>query len=146
MRVSKIAATVTMCTTLIGCMYADIHSDHQGSRTKLIKAENQHDSHLATDMQSMFRSATALMSLETDGGITEEERLSRIMRELDNLDDTARILKNGREITNYSLTSLYMGSFLHDVQMAKEFATLSPPDFEPAYGLIRSCQYCHDNK
>lgn len=146
MKAHRILTTVIMCTTLISCMYADLRSDEPRSRTKLMNADHHHEGHLSTDMQSMFRSAMALMTLETDGGITEEERLSRIMRELNNLDDTARILRDGKEITQYSLASPYMGSFIHDVRMAKEFAALSPPDFVPAYGLIRSCQYCHENK
>ena len=105
-----------------------------------------HSGQLADDMRSMMQGVTNLMSIETDKSISDTHRHLRIMRELAMLENAAKVIKDGTEISGYSSTNPYMGAFLHDIQMAKEFAELTPPDYQPATSLIKSCVYCHQNR
>lgn len=105
-----------------------------------------HSGQLADDMRSMMQGVTNLMTIETDKTISDTRRHVRIIRELAMLENAAKVIKDGTEISGYSTTNPYMGSFLHDIQMAKEFAELTPPDYQPATSLIKSCVYCHKNR
>ncbi len=104
-----------------------------------------HNSLLNEDMRYMLTSIRNLMLLSIDTGLTDSERQDRVLRELDLLNSTARILKDGEELYGYSVADPYLGSFIHDISMAKEFALQSPPDYEPAIGLRKSCLMCHEN-
>lgn len=106
---------------------------------------NPHDNQLRKDMLSMSASVLKLFALDNMDNIDDAERQRQILQELDKLEKTARILVNDVEIKNYSIRSPFMGSFLHDVGMAREFALMDPPDFRPSTGLIKSCLLCHEN-
>ncbi len=102
-----------------------------------------HSGQLADDMNSMMQGVTNLITLETDESISDTRRHVRIMRELKMLENAAKVIKDGTEISGYTTTNPYMGAFLHDIQMAKEFACFTPPDYQPAASLIKSCVHCH---
>lgn len=108
-------------------------------------AELNHSSLLKQDMRFMYSSLLTLFSLASDTSVSDSARLNQVLKELDILDVTARVIKNGEELYGYSVADPYLGSFLHDVSMAREFAQLTPPDYGPATGLIRSCLVCHED-
>ncbi len=105
--------------------------------------DSYHEHLLREDMHSMANSVRMLLALNHMNEINIEERKKRVLRQLLILEGTARIIDEDAEIYNYSVKNLYMGSFLHDVDMAREFALMDPPDFEPSAGLIKSCLLCH---
>jgi len=91
----------------------------------------------------MANSVRMLLALNHMEELEIAERKKRVLHQLDILEGTARILDENAEIYDYSVRSPYMGAFLHDVGIAREFALLDPPDFEPSAGLIKSCLFCH---
>lgn len=105
--------------------------------------DNPHENQLRTDMLAMSGSVLKLFAFDNMTNLDDAERQKRILQELDKLEKTARILINDVEIKNYSIRSPFMGSFLHDVGMAREFALMDPPDYRPSTGLIKSCLLCH---
>lgn len=104
-----------------------------------------HEYLLLQDMYSMSASVISLFALQSLDQIDEEERQKRILAELDKLEEIARLQIDNVEVLNYSVVSPYLGSFLHDVGMAREFALMDPPNFKPATGLIESCLLCHEH-
>ena len=104
-----------------------------------------HEHLLLKDMYAMSSSVITLFALDNLHIVDNGELQKRVLRELDNLENIAKILSNNSEIHNYSIRGPYMGSFLHDVGMAREFALMDPPDFKPSTGLIKSCLLCHDS-
>jgi len=107
--------------------------------------DSYHERMLKDDMRAMARSVRRLLVLETDGVLPADERHTRVMRELEILEGIGEVINEDSEIYNYSVSSPYMGSFLHDVSMAREFAEGEPPDYQPATGLVKSCMFCHQN-
>jgi len=107
--------------------------------------QNHHEHLLLKDMYTMSSSVITLFALDNMEGIDAAERQKRVLGELDKLEQVARILVNNVEIHNYSVRGPFMGSFLHDVGMAREFALMDPPNFKPSTGLIKSCLLCHES-
>lgn len=105
-----------------------------------------HRGQLAEDMSLMMQGVTNLMTIEVDSSISDARRHSRIIRELRVLQNAAKVIRDGTEITGYSENNPYMGAFLHDIRMAMEFAEMTPPDYQPATSLIKSCVYCHKHR
>lgn len=105
--------------------------------------DSYHEHLLHEDMHSMANSVRMLLALNHMEELEIAERKKRVLHQLDILEGTARILDENAEIYDYSVRSPYMGAFLHDVGIAREFALLDPPDFEPSAGLIKSCLFCH---
>jgi len=115
----------------------------------LDKVDNRMDSYhermLKDDMRAMARSVRRLLLLASEGLYAADERHERVLRELEILESIAGVINEDSEIYNYSVSSPYMGSLLHDISMAREFAELDPPDYQPATGLVNSCTFCHQN-
>jgi hypothetical protein len=137
-----VALTVTACT---GILEKEPVSGRRLSQQSYYTSDLHHEQYLKEDMRLMNISVKALQTLATDDTIDAEERHARVMRELDTIQSTARIIKDGREIFSYSSISPYMGSFLYDLAVAREHAQRTPPDYQPATWLVKSCLYCHDN-
>jgi len=107
--------------------------------------DSYHERVLRDDMNAMANSVRTLLALNSRDDISSGERKNLVLLQLDNLEGTAIIIDEGAEIFNYSVMSPYMGSFLHDVSVARDFALMDPPDFGPATELIDSCMHCHQN-
>jgi len=127
----------------IGC--AIVTTDPLAPGQIIPEMDSYHERMLKDDMRAMARSVRRLLVLDTQGGISAAERQTRVMRELDQLEGIAAVINQDSEIYNYSVSSPYMGSFLHDITMAREFAEAEPPDYQPATGLVKSCMFCHQN-
>jgi hypothetical protein len=104
-----------------------------------------HQSLLREDMRAMTISVRKLLVLDSQKEVSAKDRHRQVMRELDNLEGIARIIDEDEELVGYSLSRPYLGAFLHDVSMAREFALQDPPDYQPATWLIKSCLFCHKN-
>jgi len=106
----------------------------------IVSRDSYHERMLREDMHAMAASVRVLLAIERKD---VDERRKKVLRELDVLEGTATIINEGAEIFNYSVMSPYMGSFLYDVEIAREFALKNPPNFEPSTELINSCLFCH---
>jgi len=87
----------------------------------------------------------ALAKYFFEKNLDEKQMYKGVHAELDKLERTASRLGGVDTITNYSVINRYMGAFLYDVRLAREFAEREPPNYEPAFRLIRSCQSCHES-
>lgn len=104
-----------------------------------------HEPALQSEMRSMGVSIGALAEYFFEKNIDQEQLYKGVHAELNKLERTASRLGGVDTITNYSVINRYMGAFLYDVRLAREFAEREPPNFEPAFRLIRSCQSCHES-
>ena len=145
------ASTITIALILLlaegcgGILEPGPESGRRHSQQSYYTSDLHHEKYLTEDMQLMDRSVKALQSLAADESVGVSERLARVLRELDTLQATARIIKSGQEIFSYTSVSPYMGSFQYDLSIAREHAQRTPPDFQPAAWLVKSCLFCHDN-
>ena len=107
--------------------------------------------HLINELQlrsEMQRMANRIIVL-TEMSMAEENpgTASRndVLLELNRIQQIARGLRGDEEVTNYSVINRYMGSFLYDVEVAKQFAKRDPPNFVPSNRLVKSCLSCHQS-
>jgi len=75
----------------------------------------------------------------------DEQLYQSVHAELDKIERIASGLGGPDTITNYSVINRYMGAFLYDVTVAREFAERDPPNYVPAFRLLKSCQACHES-
>ena len=145
---------VVSCTTYAERLTADVDGTpgaYAGNAASSVTEENRfdrnnyHQSLLREDMRAMTISVRKLLVLDSQAGISAEERHKQVLRELDKLESIATMIEEDGELTSYSLVSPYIGAFLHDVYLARENAEKSAPDYQPATWLIRSCLSCHQN-
>ena len=74
------------------------------------------------------------------------ERRQQILPMLDRIEIIAATLAGEDEVvTNYSVINHYMGAFLYDVGVARQFAQREPANLIPAGRLIKSCMSCHES-
>jgi len=138
-------AVTILCTGCTGILETGPTSGRRQSQQSYYTSDLHHEQYLKEDMKLMDISVKALQTLSGDDTIEDDERHARVLRELEILDTTARIIQQGQEIFSYTTVSPYMGSFLYDLAVAREHASRSPPDYRPATWLVKSCLYCHDN-
>lgn len=131
------------CTTNADIPAFEQEISSEGDDSGTLERDTYHRALLREDMRAMTISVRKLLVLDAQSEVSEEERHRQVMRELDNLEGTARVVQEDGEISNYSLLNPYLGSFLHDISMAREFALQSPPNYQPATWLIKSCLFCH---
>jgi len=105
-----------------------------------------HEPMLHSSMRAMGLSLGTLAELyyEKDDA-SDEQQAQRVLAELNKIERIASNLGGDDVVTNYSVINRYMGAFLYDVSVAKEFAQREQPNFVPAYRLIKSCQSCHQS-
>lgn len=70
---------------------------------------------------------------------------AQVLAQLDAIEGIARSIDADNAVTNWSVINRYMGAFIYDVLVAREFAADEPPNFVPANRLIRSCLSCHSS-
>ena len=70
---------------------------------------------------------------------------AQVLAQLDTIEGIARGIDADNAITNWSVINRYMGAFIYDVRVAREFAADEPPNYVPANRLIRSCLSCHSS-
>lgn len=96
-------------------------------------------------MQLMGDHLFNLTAMTTSSDVDDQALNRAVRRELGIIKGIAKGLGGSGQITNYSVISRYMGSFIHDVQVAEEFASRNPPNYVPANRLIKSCLSCHES-
>lgn len=144
-RVRKLSVVTLTTAALVVAFGAWVFKVSAEDSLDIMAKRIHHEYLLLQDMYSMSASVISLFALASLDQIDEEERQKRILAELDKLEEIARLQIDNVEVLNYSVVSPYLGSFLHDVGMAREFALMDPPNFKPATGLIESCLLCHEN-
>ena len=133
------------CTTNADILESEQRATSRNADEEALERDMYHRALLREDMRAMTISVRKLLVLDAQSEVSDEERHRKVMRELDNLEGTARIVQEDGELISYSLLYPYLGSFLHDVSMAREFALQNPPNYQPATWLIKSCLFCHKN-
>lgn len=100
---------------------------------------------LRSEMQRMAKRIVVLtemsMAEENPGTASRND----VLLELNQIQQIAWGLRGDEEVTNYSVINRYMGSFLYDIEVAKQFAKRDPPNFVPSNRLIKSCLSCHQS-
>ena len=141
--------------SLAGCLLAGVAilagscTTHSGGDVPLVDSyeqfmqERYHESVLRRDMQLMADSLRSILIVASDSTLVDQDKQAAIVGELKSLKNLADIVDADAEIYSYTTRNPYMGSFLHDITAATEFARNDPPDFRPATGLIKSCLFCH---
>jgi len=104
-----------------------------------------HEPALHSEMRTMGVSLGTLAKYYFEKDLDEKQLYDGVHAELNKLERTASRLGGVDTITNYSVINRYMGAFLYDVRLAREFAEREPPNFVPAFRLINSCQSCHES-
>ena len=104
-----------------------------------------HETVLHSEMRKMANSLGRLASLYFDTDIEDAERHEIVINELNTVEQIASGIGGDDVITNYSVINHYMGAFLYDVALAKQFAYQEPPNYVPANRLLNSCRSCHNS-
>jgi len=104
-----------------------------------------HEQALHSEMREMAMSLGVLADYYFEDARTDEELYRSVHAELDKIEKIASGLGGSDTVTNYSVINRYMGAFLYDVNLAREFAEREPPNFVPAFRLLKSCQACHES-
>lgn len=100
---------------------------------------------LRSEMKLMGAELRILLDIYLGDNLPEPERNETTLASLNKIDSIAEGLGGGDKITNYSVINDYMGAFLYDVGIAKDFATRNPPNYFPSGTLIKSCLSCHES-
>lgn len=109
------------------------------------------DFHLITEpelhetMQTMANQIAAIALLSLDSEMNTDEQRARVLNLLDGIQASASELDGNGAVTNYSVVNRYMGSFLYDVELARQFVNRQPPNLIPAQRLVKSCLACHES-
>ncbi len=96
-------------------------------------------------MRLMAEELATLSNLSLDTSRTEESKTADVLAGLERIEAIASDLGGDDVVTNYSVINRYMGAFLYDVQLAREFALRDPPNHFPASTLVKSCLSCHQS-
>jgi hypothetical protein len=117
----------------------------------VVATEEPTNFHLISDLQlrSVMQGMANRIVVLTELSMTEDNPgaadRNEILLELNRIQQIARGLRGESEVTNYSVINRYMGSFLYDIEVAKQFAKHDPPNFVPANRLVKSCLSCHQS-
>jgi len=103
------------------------------------------DEELSQGMQRMAEKVSLLALFSLDSDMSTEQKRMMILPLLNNIESIASDINGDGAVTNYSVINRYMGSFLYDVSLAREFANRQPPNLFPAQRLIKSCMACHES-
>jgi hypothetical protein len=130
---------IAISTMLVGCatLNQDVTVDQNSFH--LLSEKN-----VQFDMQQMAINLSAILGTTLDETASVESQSASIVPILDKIQRIAYEL-GGEGLTNYSVINRYMGAFLYDVGIAREFALRSPPNLVPAGRLVKSCMSCHDS-
>lgn len=102
-------------------------------------------SEITDGMQQMADRVRLIASTRLNRELSLEQQRKRILPQLDDIKTIAGNLDGDGAVTNYSVINRYMGSFLFDVDVARQFAQRDPPNLIPAQQLINSCLSCHES-
>jgi hypothetical protein len=98
------------------------------------------------DMQLMADQLALIALTLLDAQSTDAERRQQILPRLDRIETIATTLEGGDQVvTNYSVINHYMGAFLYDVNVARQFALREPANLIPSGRLVKSCMSCHES-
>jgi len=130
---------LVLATSLVSCTPIAV-TENQSDTFHLIS-----DTELSQGMQNMANriSIIALLGMNDDMG-AEQKRI-RVISLLDEIESLASSIDGHGSVTNYSVINRYMGSFLYDVSLARQFANRQPPNLVPSQRLIKSCMACHES-
>jgi len=104
-----------------------------------------HEPALHAQMRTMANSLGILAFHFFEKKLNDDQMYNIVNTELRKIEQTASQIGGKDAITNYSVINRYMGAFLYDVGLAREAADQEPPNFSPAFRLIKSCQACHES-
>ena len=126
--------------TLTACATSFQAQDEEPARFHILSERE-----LQLDMQTMANSISAIAFIALDSDMAPDQQQARVLFFLDSIRSIATDIDHDHAVTNYSAINRYMGAFLHDVGVAREFAAREPPNLVPAQRLIKSCLSCHDS-
>lgn len=116
-----------------------------------VRSVESADFHFASEielrqrMQSMADRIGAIAKTSMSQDLTLENQQDIVLPLLDEIETIATEIDGASTVTNYSVINQYMGAFLYDVTVARQFALKSPPNLLPARRLIKSCLSCHES-
>ena len=138
-----ILIAIVIAIAVTGCSTLSVNSD--------LKSVEKTDFHVFSRMQihdqmrSMVGELKILLDLYLDNKAIEPNRKTKALSSLNRIDSIANNLGGEGVTTNYSVINEYMGAFLYDVGVAKEFLNEIPPNYFPSGSLIKSCLACHQS-
>jgi len=135
----------SLLVLVCGVALAPLLSSCALTEPKPVHVQVIHHSVLVKDMRSMARSLGVLAELYFKNEMNEQQMHNAVLNELGKIERVASNIGGDNIVTNYSVVNRYMGAFLYDVNLAKEFANRKPANYVPAHRLIRSCQSCHES-
>jgi len=100
---------------------------------------------LSSGMQSMADRIRSIATVSLNMDMSDDDQRDIIVPLLDGIEHIAADLDGENSVTNYSVINRYMGAFLYDVGLAREFALRDPPNLVPSQRLIKSCLSCHES-
>ena len=109
----------------------------------VLKTITEHKLHAG--MGFMAEQLAIMSNLSLDSSRSEDSKTSVILASLDKIQAIASDIGGEGVVTNYSVINRYMGSFLYDVHLARQFSLRDPPNHYPAYTLVKSCLSCHQS-
>ncbi len=113
------------------------------TKKPIMKAHLPHELH--ADMSLMAKQIATLSNMSLDNSRSERSKSTDVLASLDRIEAIASGLGGEGVVTNYSVINRYMGAFLYDIQIAREFALRDPPNHFPSYTLVKSCLSCHQS-
>lgn len=134
----KKLVSLSLITLLTGCAVMD-HPEDSPLGFHVIS-----DTALRWNMQDMAVSLGEILNITLDESLTPDEQSASVIPILGRIELIAYDI-GGDRLTNYSVINQYMGAFLHDVGVARDFAQREPPNLVPAGRLVKSCLACHES-
>ena len=98
---------------------------------------------MSNRMKGMSAELLTITTLTSQSTLTPSEH-NELLKRLQSLSLKARTIGGEGVVTNYSVINQYMGAFIYDVELAKQFANMDTPNYVPANRLVKSCISCHD--
>lgn len=144
-RLSKAVSRWALGLLLLSGQSACIHMEERDPRFHIEMQSHLHEGMNDMAQEVAFLTELSVSGLEKEGKTTEPHGKGEVLDSLDRIKLIAEGIGGAGVVTNYSVINRYMGAFLYDVNIAREFAERTPPNYFPAYSLIKSCLSCHDS-
>jgi len=136
-----VSIALGLTTLLAGCQaVSDITADSKKPDFHVLGQAMLHG-----EMRLMAAELRILLDTHLDDSLPEPGRQQKALAALNRIQSIASGIGGDDVVTNYSVINDYMGAFLYDVGVAKEFAMKNPPNYFPGGTLIKSCLSCHQS-
>ena len=81
--------------------------------------------------------------IEDSPNLSSDEQQFVVIEQLGEIEKVAIKLGAGTSTTNHYVIDRGIGDLVDEIKLAKNAATEDPPQYDPAFGLVKQCRACH---